>query len=72
MRKSLNALLECPQNNLRIFRNGHLIYGDQVGSITLEELKENFFNGYNIVIVVDPNSKDILFIFISFFLSLAI
>ncbi|XP_055852480.1 inositol-pentakisphosphate 2-kinase isoform X2 [Episyrphus balteatus] len=45
MRKSLNALLECPQNNLRIFRNGHLIYGDQVGSITLEELKENFFNG---------------------------
>lgn len=45
MRKSLNALLECPQNNLRVFRNGHLIYGDQAGSIKLDELKENFFNG---------------------------
>lgn len=45
MRKSLNALLESPQNNLRIFRNGHLIYGDQGDSITLEQLKDNCFNG---------------------------
>ncbi|XP_055916839.1 inositol-pentakisphosphate 2-kinase isoform X2 [Eupeodes corollae] len=45
MRKSLNALLECPQNNLRIFRNGNLIYGDQTNTISLEELKEKLFNG---------------------------
>lgn len=40
METAIHALLRCPQNNLRIFENGNLIYGDHSGSLLLTDLQE--------------------------------
>ncbi|KAH8410991.1 hypothetical protein KR222_004917 [Zaprionus bogoriensis] len=45
MLAALNALFACPQNNLRIFQNGNLIYGDHANSISCDELHTRLFPG---------------------------
>ncbi|KAI8036857.1 hypothetical protein M5D96_010167 [Drosophila gunungcola] len=42
---ALDALLACPQNNLRVFQNGNLIYGDHANSISFDELHSLVFPG---------------------------
>ncbi|KAL5286062.1 IPPK family protein [Megaselia abdita] len=39
METAIHALLRCPQNNLRIFENGNLIYGDHSGSLLFTDLQ---------------------------------
>ncbi|EDW02458.1 GH22003 [Drosophila grimshawi] len=43
MLDALNALFACPQNNLRVFQSGNLIYGDHANSISCEELHSRVF-----------------------------
>ncbi|XP_032291826.1 inositol-pentakisphosphate 2-kinase isoform X3 [Drosophila virilis] len=45
MLDALNALFACPQNNLRVFQSGNLIYGDHANSISCEELHTRVFPG---------------------------
>ncbi|XP_032306535.1 inositol-pentakisphosphate 2-kinase isoform X3 [Drosophila ananassae] len=45
MLSALDALLACPQNNLRVFRDGNLIYGDHANSISFDELHSRVFPG---------------------------
>ncbi|XP_037716483.1 inositol-pentakisphosphate 2-kinase isoform X3 [Drosophila subpulchrella] len=45
MLDALDALLACPQNNLRVFQNGNLIYGDHANSISFDELHSRVFPG---------------------------
>ncbi|XP_037941911.1 inositol-pentakisphosphate 2-kinase [Teleopsis dalmanni] len=45
MLAALDALFECPQNNLRIFQNGNLIYGDHYKSLSFEKQIEQIFTG---------------------------
>ncbi|XP_030079709.1 inositol-pentakisphosphate 2-kinase isoform X2 [Drosophila hydei] len=42
---ALNALFACPQNNLRVFQSGNLIYGDHANSISCEQLQTQLFPG---------------------------
>lgn len=42
MTRSVNGLLDTPQNNLRIFRNGILIYGDKVNN-SLDNIIKDLF-----------------------------
>ncbi|XP_016980650.2 inositol-pentakisphosphate 2-kinase isoform X4 [Drosophila rhopaloa] len=48
---ALNALLACPQNNLRVFQNGNLIYGDHANSISFDELHSRVFPGEIMVLI---------------------
>ncbi|ALC41528.1 Ipk1, partial [Drosophila busckii] len=45
MLDALHALFACPQNNLRVFQCGNLIYGDHANSISYEELQSRIFPG---------------------------
>ncbi|XP_017961295.1 inositol-pentakisphosphate 2-kinase isoform X2 [Drosophila navojoa] len=45
MLDALNALFACPQNNLRVFQSGNLIYGDHANSISCEQLHTQLFPG---------------------------
>lgn len=45
MLDALDALLACPQNNLRVFQNSNLIYGDHANSISFDELSSRVFPG---------------------------
>ncbi|XP_051860146.1 inositol-pentakisphosphate 2-kinase isoform X1 [Drosophila albomicans] len=45
MVNALNALFACPQNNLRVFQRGNLIYGDHANSISCDELHTRVFPG---------------------------
>ncbi|KAL7735344.1 hypothetical protein ACLKA6_015732 [Drosophila palustris] len=45
MVNALNALFACPQNNLRVFQCGNLIYGDHANSISCDELHTRIFPG---------------------------
>ncbi|XP_030370380.1 inositol-pentakisphosphate 2-kinase isoform X2 [Scaptodrosophila lebanonensis] len=51
MLDALSALFACPQNNLRVFRNGNLIYGDHENSISCEELHSRVFQGEIMVLI---------------------
>lgn len=42
MTRSVNGLLDTPQNNLRIFRNGILVYGDKVNNSLNNIIKDLF------------------------------
>lgn len=42
---ALDALFACPQNNLRVFQAGNLIYGDHANSISCDELHTRLFPG---------------------------
>ncbi|XP_052842213.1 inositol-pentakisphosphate 2-kinase [Drosophila gunungcola] len=48
---ALDALLACPQNNLRVFQNGNLIYGDHANSISFDELHSLVFPGEIMVLI---------------------
>ncbi|XP_017868338.1 PREDICTED: inositol-pentakisphosphate 2-kinase isoform X1 [Drosophila arizonae] len=45
MLDALNSLFACPQNNLRVFQSGNLIYGDHANSISCEQLHTQLFPG---------------------------
>ncbi|XP_032570987.1 inositol-pentakisphosphate 2-kinase isoform X8 [Drosophila sechellia] len=47
MLDALDALLACPQNNLRVFQNSNLIYGDHANSISFDELSSRVFPGHS-------------------------
>ncbi|XP_020806845.1 inositol-pentakisphosphate 2-kinase isoform X1 [Drosophila serrata] len=51
MLDALNALFACPQNNLRVFQNGNLIYGDHANSISFDELNSLVFPGEIMVLI---------------------
>ncbi|XP_044249217.1 inositol-pentakisphosphate 2-kinase isoform X1 [Drosophila takahashii] len=51
MLDALDALLACPQNNLRVFQNGNLIYGDHANSISFDELHSRVFPGEIMVLI---------------------
>ncbi|KAH8254137.1 hypothetical protein KR032_008648 [Drosophila birchii] len=51
MLDALNALFACPQNNLRVFQNGNLIYGDHANSISFDELNSRVFPGEIMVLI---------------------
>ncbi|XP_044571399.1 inositol-pentakisphosphate 2-kinase isoform X2 [Drosophila ananassae] len=51
MLSALDALLACPQNNLRVFRDGNLIYGDHANSISFDELHSRVFPGEMMVLI---------------------
>ncbi|XP_068144213.1 LOW QUALITY PROTEIN: inositol-pentakisphosphate 2-kinase [Drosophila tropicalis] len=51
MLDALNALFACPQNNLRVFQNGNLIYGDHANSISCEQLYSQVFPGEIMVLI---------------------
>lgn len=49
MTKAIKNLIDCPQNNLRMFRNGDQVYGDQQyhNSDRLHNTMEEIFNSKN-------------------------
>lgn len=51
MLDALDALLACPQNNLRVFQNSNLIYGDHANSISFDELSSRVFPGEIMVLI---------------------
>ncbi|XP_043641941.1 inositol-pentakisphosphate 2-kinase isoform X2 [Drosophila teissieri] len=51
MLDALDALLGCPQNNLRVFQNSNLIYGDHANSISFDELSSRVFPGEIMVLI---------------------
>ncbi|BFG06085.1 inositol-pentakisphosphate 2-kinase [Drosophila madeirensis] len=51
MLDALNALFACPQNNLRVFQDGNLIYGDHANSISFDELHSRVFPGEIMVLI---------------------
>ncbi|XP_017149122.1 inositol-pentakisphosphate 2-kinase isoform X1 [Drosophila miranda] len=51
MLDALHALLACPQNNLRVFQDGNLIYGDHANSISFDELHSRVFPGEIMVLI---------------------
>lgn len=48
MLSALKGLLGLPQNNLKIFKNGNIVYGDTIDKSVLNKILKELFGSYKL------------------------